>query len=404
MSSVPASQALAPRTMTIFATAAAITFSACGSAPTPVYHFYQETLGLSPFLLTLIFATYAFSLLAALLTVGSLSDYVGRRPVILGALAMNVLAQIAFLTAHSAEALVAARAVQGLATGAAITSLAAAILDSAPRHGPLLNSITPFIGLTIGTLGAGLLVTFAPAPDRLVFLVLLAVSLVLALALIWVEESAEGKPGALASLKPHVRVPPQARRALAQVTPVNIAAWALGGFYFSLMPSLVRIATGVGTPLAGAVVVGSLTLTASVIVVFLRGWSGERALGLGSLFLAAGVAVTLVGVGMHAVALLLAGTVVAGVGFGGTFAGTIRTVVPLAEPDQRAGLLAAFFVQSYLAFSLPAILAGLLAPMLGLPLTTYLYGGAAILLALASAAALRPRPARDRVREINQRA
>ena len=188
------------------------------------------------------------------------------------------------------------------------------------------------------------------------------------------------------------------------MTPVNLAAWALGGFYFSLMPSLVRVATGVGTPLAGAIVVGSLTLTASVTVVVMRGWSGERALALGSLFLAAGVSVTLVGVGLHAVALLLGGTIIAGVGFGGTFAGTIRTVVPLAEPDQRAGLLAAFFVQSYLAFSLPAILAGLLAPWLGLPLTTYLYGGAAILLALASALALRLDRTRNSRHEINQRA
>ena len=379
--------------MSIFATVAAITFSACGSAPTPVYHLYQESLGLSPFLLTLIFATYAFSLLASLLTVGSLSDYTGRRPVILAALLVNVLAQLAFVTAHSAGALVAARALQGFATGAAITALAAAILDSTPRHGPLLNSITPFIGLTIGTLGAGVLVTYAPAPDRLVFLVLLGASLILALALSRVPESADGKPGALAALRPQVSVPPQARRALAQVTPVNIAAWALGGFYFSLMPSLVRVATGVATPLAGAIVVGALTLTATVVVVLIRDWSGQRALAVGSLFLAAGVAVTLLGVEPHLVAILIGGTIVAGVGFGATFAGTIRSIVPLAAPGERAGLLAAFFVQSYLAFSLPAILIGLLAPTLGLPLASYLYGGAVILLALVSAAALRLAPA-----------
>ena len=381
--------ALSPRAMSIFATVAAVTFSACGSAPTPVYHFYQESLGLSPFLLTLIFATYAFSLLAALLTVGSLSDYTGRRPVILGALTVNVLAQIAFLTAHSAGALVAARALQGFATGAAITSLAAAILDTTPRHGPLLNSITPFVGLTIGTLGSGLLVTYAPAPDRLVFVVLLGASLLLLLALIRVPESTDGKPGAIAALRPHVRVPAQAKAALARVTPVNIAAWALGGFYFSLMPSLVRVATGVTNPVIGAVVVGALTLTATLVVVLLRGWSGERALGFGSGFLAAGVVVTLLGVQQHLVALLLAGTIVAGVGFGATFSGTIRSVVPLAAPDERAGLLAAFFVQSYLAFSLPAILVGMLAPKLGLPLATYLYGSAVILLALASIVALR---------------
>ncbi len=393
MSSASASDATVPalpsRSMAIFATVAAITFSACGSAPTPVYHFYQESLGLSPFLLTIIFATYAFSLLAALLTVGSLSDYTGRRPVILVALAVNVLAQVAFLTAHSAGALVAARALQGFATGAAITSLAAAILDTTPRHGPLLNSITPFVGLTIGTLGSGLLVTYAPAPDRLVFIVLLVASALLLLALSRVPESTDGKPGAVAALRPHVKVPAQARRALARVTPVNIAAWALGGFYFSLMPSLIRVATGVTTPLIGAIVVGSLTLTATLVVVLLRGWTGERALSFGSGFLAAGVVVTLLGVHQHFVGLLLGGTIIAGVGFGATFSGTIRSVVPLALPHERAGLLAAFFVQSYLAFSLPAILVGLMAPTLGLPLATYLYGGAVVLLALASIVAMR---------------
>ena len=103
------------------------------------------------------------------------------------------------------------------------------------------------------------------------FVVLLAASLLLALALSRVPELTDGKPGALAALRPHVSVPPQARRALAQVTPVNIAAWALGGFYFSLMPSLVRVATGVATPLAGAIVVGALTLTATVVVVLDQG-------------------------------------------------------------------------------------------------------------------------------------
>jgi hypothetical protein len=63
-----------------------MTFSACGAAPTPLYHQYQESLGLTPFMLTIIFAAYVVSLLAALLTVGSLSDYIGRRPAIMAAL------------------------------------------------------------------------------------------------------------------------------------------------------------------------------------------------------------------------------------------------------------------------------------------------------------------------------
>jgi len=75
------------------------------------------------------------------------------------------------------------------------------------------------------------------------------------LAVLWsMPETAQRKARAVASLRPHVSVPVQARQALLQVTPVNIAAWALGGFYFSLMPSLVRAATGATLPIVGGLV------------------------------------------------------------------------------------------------------------------------------------------------------
>jgi len=48
-------------------------------------------------MLTVIFAAYVLSLLAALLTVGSLSDYIGRRPSILAALSLNVVAMVMFI-------------------------------------------------------------------------------------------------------------------------------------------------------------------------------------------------------------------------------------------------------------------------------------------------------------------
>src|SRR5712664_4043466 len=98
-------------TTIVVAVITAMTFSACGAAPTPLYHQYQESFGLTPFMLTIIFAAYVVSLLAALLTVGSLSDYIGRRPAIMAALAFNVVAMVMFVAADSAWALIAARAV-----------------------------------------------------------------------------------------------------------------------------------------------------------------------------------------------------------------------------------------------------------------------------------------------------
>jgi MFS family permease len=98
---------------------AAITFSASGAAPTPLYHEYQEHFGLTAFMITIIFAAYVLCLLLVLLTVGSLSDYIGRRPAVLADLTLNVLAMILFIAAGSAAALIVARAIQGFGTGLA---------------------------------------------------------------------------------------------------------------------------------------------------------------------------------------------------------------------------------------------------------------------------------------------
>ena len=160
-------------TTTVLAVITAMTFSASGAAPTPLYHQYQESFGLTPFAITIIFAAYVLSLLAALLTVGSLSDYIGRRPAILAALILNVVSMAIFMAADSAATLVAARALQGFATGLATATPGAAILDNDRRRGPVLNSITAFGGLTVGSLGAAILVTYAPDPLQLVYVVLL---------------------------------------------------------------------------------------------------------------------------------------------------------------------------------------------------------------------------------------
>src|SRR5260370_26169377 len=113
----PPSGTLSCYVTTVTAVAAAITFSASGAAPTPVYYGYQEHFGLTAFMITIIFAAYVLCLLLALLTVGSLSDYVGRRLAILAALTLNVFAMILFMTAGSAAPLIVARPMQGLATG-----------------------------------------------------------------------------------------------------------------------------------------------------------------------------------------------------------------------------------------------------------------------------------------------
>ncbi len=376
------------RSSLVFLAVTLLTFLAASSAPTPLYHLYQEGLHFSAGMLTLIFGVYALSLLAALLTVGSLSDHLGRKPVIFTALVLNMLAMLLFINEGSVAWLIAARTVQGFATGMATAVLGAALLDTDRQQGPLVNSVAPLLGMACGAMGSSVLAEFAPLPTQLIYWTLLALMLVQALYVWRLPETVDRIPGAVASLRPTLHVPPQARRALWLSLPVDVAVWAMGGFYLSLAPSLVRAATGSTSNLIGGGLVAVLTLSGALMIFTLRNRPASKVLRLGATLLAVGVALILTAVHSASLPLFFIATLIAGSGFGAGFLGALRSVVPLALPHERAGLMSAFYVLSYLAFCLPSLLAGNLIRSFGLIATTDGYGAVLILLALGALVAL----------------
>ncbi len=365
------------------------TFFGASAAPTPLYRIYQENFVVSPVLITVIFAVYAFALLLALLIAGSISDHLGRKPVIFSALLLEIVAMTLFVAASGPGWLIAARIVQGLATGIAGASIGAALVDVDRPKGQLVNSIAPLSGMAIGAFGTSALIQYGPFPLHLVYAILLAAFVVQAIAIWATGETGGQRPGVWGSLKPRIAIPPQVKRSLALVTPINIANWTLGGFYLSLVPSLVVNTTGNHAPLTGGSVVTALMVSGAAAVYLRRGKSADSNLGFGTLATILGMLTVVAGVHLASVPLLLAGTVLTGMGFGTNFLGAIGTIMPLAKPDERAELLSAFYIQSYLAFSLPAILAGFLAKSLGYQLTTDIYATAIVLVTGAGLLGLR---------------
>ncbi|AHK28749.1 MULTISPECIES: MFS transporter [Rhodococcus] len=371
------------------------TLLGASAAPTPLYEVYQSNWGFSSLQSTLVFGIYAVSLLLALLTVGSLSDYVGRRPVLITALVFEAASMIMFATAEGIGLLLIARVVQGFATGAAISALGSTLLDleRAPGRGATVNSIAPTVGLALGAIGSSLISEHLPRPTSTVFLVFCALFVVEILGIWAAPETAVRQKGALASMRPTLAVPSTALGMLVLTGPCLVAVWALGGFYLSLGPSLARNALDVHTSLIGAIMVATLTGTGAFAVFLLRNVAARRILYVGASALVAGVAITLVGAETSSALWILAGTAVAGIGFGAGFQGTIRTVMPLAEPHERAGLLSSIYVIAYLANSVPALIAGYLVGKVGLVDTTRIYGGLVIVLAAAAFLGLLMRPA-----------
>src|SRR4051794_29121638 len=145
--------------------------------PSPLYGTYRELWGFSPLVLTLVYATYAFGVLGALLLAGRVSDDIGRRPVLLVALGTLMASTVLFIVADSIVWLFVARGLQGLATGAALSAAGAALLDLHPRRDAsavgLTNGVAAAAGMGAGMLVSSALVELAPAPRVLPYVVLL---------------------------------------------------------------------------------------------------------------------------------------------------------------------------------------------------------------------------------------
>jgi MFS family permease len=360
-------------------------FLAGSSAPTPLYAVYQAHWGFSPITVTLVFGIYALAVLAMLLVVGSLSDYVGRRPVLIVATIVQAVTMVVFATAHGVPALIVARILQGLATGAAAGAVGAGMLDLDRAKGTTANAIAPMLGTATGALLAGLLVELLPAPTVTVYVVLAAIYVIQLAGVLAMPETATRQPGALASLRPHLRVPARIKPTLWIAAPALVSAWALAGFYGSLGPMLVRRLLSSQSVILGGLTLFVLAASGATAVYLTRTRAARGVLTFGTAALVAGVALTLAAIPAQSAIVFFAGAVIAGCGFGGAFQGAIRMVLPQAQPHERAGVLSIIYIIAYLSMGLPAVLGGVRFVHGGGVFTTAReYGVAVIALALVA--------------------
>ncbi|MFC0033943.1 MFS transporter [Micromonospora chaiyaphumensis] len=387
--SIGQQQRLTPDVALFLLASIIVSFVAASTAPSPLYGIYQARWHFSSITTTLVFAVYAAAVLASLLTVGKLSDHVGRRPVLLAAIAVQMISLVIFVLAGGVPELVAARVVQGIAAGAATGAAAAGMLDVDRSRGTLANSIAPGIGTGVGALLSALLVQYLPAPTRLVYLVLLVVLLIQGIGVLLMPETVTPMAGALRSLRPEIRLPPAVRGPLLAVAPVAFAVWALAGFFAALGPALVRALMNSSIVLGGlSIFVFAVFGSAAILV--LRDRPARTVMLTGVAALVVGMVITLVSVSADSIAGFFVGLAFGGVGFGGGFQGSLKTVTPLVEAHERAGVLSLLYIISYVGFGLPTVIAGFLVVHGGgLRRTAEEYTVAVLVLAVVALLALR---------------
>lgn len=368
--------------------------------PSPLYRTYSALWGFSSLTLTLIYATYAFGVLASLLLFGSVSDDIGRRPVLLAGLAGLLGSTLLFLLADSAVWLFAARGLQGVATGATISAASAALLDLHPQHNParvgLTNATAAASGLGLGILVSAALVQTGWEPRLLPYALLFVLVVIAFAGAYFMPEPVQERSGfRLKVERPHV--PVAVRRPFVLAALAAISSWSVGALFFSLGPTLsahLFETTNAVVAVIGAVAVAGSAVIGQQLTARTAPWIAAAA---GSIALAAGMALIVVAVAMGSSSLYLAGSIVGGLGFGAAFLGGLRALNAAIPPEHRASVLSAFFVVAYASLSVPAVLAGIAVTYVSLSVTFEIFGAIVALVALLVAAeALRQRPTRSK--------
>ena len=379
-----------PKPLAFAAVAAVIGLALYASAtPSALYGLYEARWHFSTPVGTLVYGIYAAGVLASLLLIGGLSDRVGRRPVLLGSLSFLLVAMVLFLLAHSVVWLFVARALQGLATGAALGAAGAALLELHPRgdsqHASLVNGAASTAGIGAGALVSALLVQFLPDPRLLPFAIVAALIVALILAVRALPEPVvQRRRVSLRPQRPSVPAPTRGAFVLAALG--VLASWSIGGLYLALGPQLAGALMHTHGELAGGVAVCALATPAGLAQLAGRNLSNRVLTTVGALLLALGMGLTALSLSLSSAGAFLASAAIAGVGFGLAFMGALRHLAGAIPDGHRGEVMSAFYVVAYVAISVPAIAAGFASPHLGLTETFQVFSVVVVVLALAVAA------------------
>lgn len=347
-----------------------VLFALGTSLITPLIPLYQDRLGFSDTVVTLFLGCYVLALVPSMLTLGQLSDRIGRKGVLLGAIGTLAVAQLLLVTEPDLPGLLVARGIQGLATGAFFGTCTAFLVDGAPagreRFAAALASVSVRLGLGLGPGIGGVIAQYAGAPLRLPFELHLVALAVAAALVITLPETVRVRSRRPLTLRLEV---PAAERAVfwRVLVPSGMLFSLFDGVALSLIPVFLVRTLGVDDyAVVGAA--GFLVLVSgSVSQLALPHIRPERAIARGLAAAAVASLGVVAAAPLESAALALVSVAATGAAAGLVFKGGLDLCTRIAPVADRGKLLSSYYVACYLGgFSVPLLVIGVLSDVIGL--------------------------------------
>ncbi|PPG64714.1 MFS transporter [Rathayibacter sp. AY2B7] len=374
-----------------------LTVMAFSTVPTPLYAIYQQRDGFPAFVVTVVFAAYAVGVVASLFLAGHVSDWLGRRRVLLASILVEVLAAAVFLLWPDVPGLILARLLTGLGVGA-LTATATAHLSelravARPEEGPgtsrAVSALVNMGGLALGPLVGGVFAVTVREPLVVPYAVFLVLLVVLGIGVALVPETVERREVLPAYRPQRLAVPAASRGVFLSAAVGAFAGFAVFGLFTSLAPTFLAARFGETSHLeAGEVSFGVFAAGAVAQLVSIR-LSSRTALRLAAVALTAGLLLVATGAVIVSVSAFIIGGVLAGAGVGLLFRLALGVAGSLATDETRGEVLAAVFLAAYLGLAVPVLAIG--AALALLPAVPVLLGFVAVVLVLVLAAIARMR-------------
>lgn len=370
--------------------------------PSPLYPIYAAQWDFGPLTTTVIFAVYSVGALGAALTVGPISDAVGRKPVLVTALATILVGLVIFLFATDLWQLLLARFLHGAAIGATIVVSGAALLDVRPHDGARNGAVSGAAlnaGIALTVLGAAAAAQWSSVPLRLPYAIMLVIVVGLLAATIALVEPHTGRTGAKIRLTAP-SVPSEIRADFWFAGIGILTAWSVLGVFLSLYPALAQNTTGQTSVLfVGSVI--AVMAAAAAAAQFLGGRFAPRPTAIvGDLGMIVALMGAILAVRSGSTVAIVVDALVLGAVFGLAFGGSLRYLSEVTPADARGRVMSAYYLLGYLAMGVPTVIAGALATRYGTA-AVFPWFAAAVALACLGAALLglfgqRPHPIDER--------